>query len=294
MENFEKNKLMLTPHYKKVITYFSKKASSYDLVDKQLYWKLSDHLLKKIIMKKIVSKFLKKKKLQIMDAGAGTGRWSLILYQLFKVKKIRTQFDLVDITPLMLKEAEYKIKKRKIDCMKTYIGNIENLSMFKDNFYDIVISFYNVLSFVDKPIKALKEIYRKLKRGGLCACSVANKYHAYYFNILTNKGSDLTTISNQSKVRFTKKMPYIHCFTPEKIRSLFEKASFKKVEVIGFPNFIYPTIEETKVKGQSQYYKTLLKNKKIFNRILNLEYKECFNPNLAARGNSLLVIGQKL
>ena len=39
--------------YRKVVSYFSKKATQYDLVDKQSYWNLSDRLLEKIIGKKI-------------------------------------------------------------------------------------------------------------------------------------------------------------------------------------------------------------------------------------------------
>ncbi len=205
-------------YYKKVISYFSRKADQYDLVDKQSYWNLSDRLLEKIINKKIVDRFSKSKKLQIMDAGAGTGRWSLILYNLFKRKKVKTQFELIDITPLMLEKAKDKINQKRITTeMKTHLGNIENLSGYKNNFYDIIISFYNVLSFTEKPFKALLEIYKKLKNNGLYACIVSNKYHAYFFDIATNRGSDLEKISDLSSVRFNKKMPYIHCFTPSEI-----------------------------------------------------------------------------
>jgi len=45
---------MTNKHYKEVIFYFKQKASDYDLVDQQLYWSLSDELLKKIINKKIL------------------------------------------------------------------------------------------------------------------------------------------------------------------------------------------------------------------------------------------------
>ncbi len=282
-------------HYKKVISYFSKKASKYDLVDKQSYWNLSDQLLKKIVNKKIIGKFLNRKKLQIMDAGAGTGRWSLMLHDLFKNKKIKTQFDLIDITPLMLKEAENKAKKRGISQqIKTYIGNIEDLSEYKNDFYDIAISFYNVLSFSKNPSLILREIYKKIKRRSLYVCIVSNKYHAYFFNIMTDNGSDLRKIKDSSKVRFNKNMPYVHCFTPNEIRLLFKKAGFKKIEVIGFPNFVYPNIEETNLTGESHRYKKILNNKKIFNQILQTEYKECFNSDLSARGNALLVIGEKV
>jgi ubiquinone/menaquinone biosynthesis C-methylase UbiE len=284
---------MLNNYYKNITNYFSKKASQYDLVDQQLYWRLSDELLKEIIQSKIIKLFLKRKKIKVLDAGAGTARWSLVLHNLFKKKRIESYFDLVDITKEMLVEAERKIDNlNTASSMKTFLGNIEDLSSFKDNVYDLSISFYNVLSFVEKPKIALGQIHKKLKKGGICASIVANKYHSYFFSILTHRISELEKIGNQ-RVRFNENMPYIHCFTPERVRKLYQEVGFRDVEVIGFLNFVYPNIEETKLKGQSKQNKNILKNKKIFNKILKVELQECFNQDIAGRGNTLLVIGKK-
>lgn len=281
-------------HYKDVIKYFSKKAAKYDLVDQQLYWRLSDELLKKIIQVKLVKPFLEKKELRILDAGAGTGRWSLILYDFLKEKNIKLLFDLLDITQEMLDETDKKIKRQGItNIMKTYLKNIEDLSDYNDNFYDIAISFYNVLSFVEKPEVVLSEVFKKLKKKGVYASIVANKYHSYFFSILTHRIAELDKIKNHSIVRFTDEMPYVHCFTPKGIKNLYEQTGFNKVNVIGFPNFVYPNIEDTKIEGQSGQSKNILKNKEIFNRIFEIEFQECFNKDIAGRGNALLVIGKK-
>jgi len=283
---------MPSSHYKNVIKYFNKKAAKYDLVDQQLYWRLSDELLKKIIQVKLVKSLTEKNKLRVLDAGAGTGRWSLILYGFLK-QNDRLHFDLVDITKKMLDEVNKKIKKRELDnIMKTQLGNIENLSNYSNSYYDIAISFYNVLSFVEKPEYVLKEVFKKLKKGGLYASIVANKYHAYFFTILTNRIKELANIE-RGRVRYTQDMPKIHCFTPNEIKKLYQKSGFKKIEIIGFPNFVYPNIEDTKVEGQSKQTKNLLGNKKVFQKILNTEFRECFNQDIAARGNMLLVIGRK-
>ncbi|MBU2099647.1 MAG: methyltransferase domain-containing protein [Patescibacteria group bacterium] len=281
-------------HCKDVIKYFSKKATKYDLVDRQLYWRLSDELLKKIVQEKIIKLFSLQKELNILDAGAGTGRWSLILYDFLKEKNIKLHFDLLDITQEMLNEANEKIKKLGItNIMKTYLKNIEDLSDYGDNFYDIAISFYNVLSFVGKPEVALSEVFKKLKMGGVYASIVANKYHSYFFSILTNRITELDKIKNQSRIRFTDEMPYIHCFMPQGIKKLYEQAGFKEVTIIGFPNFIYPNIEDTKIEGQNKQSKNILKNEEVFDKILEIEFQECFNEDIAGRGNTLLVIGKK-
>lgn len=283
---------MINSHYKKVIKYFRQKAAKYDLVDKQLYWRLSDTLLAKIVRVKLVKSFSKKKELKVLDAGAGTGRWSLILYDFLK-RNHKLRFDLVDITKEMLVEADRKIKKKGLSAvMKTRLGNIENLFSYRNNYYDLAISFYNVLSFSEKPSCVLKEIFKKLKRGGLYASIVANKYHAYFFAILNNRVGGLTD-AKKGKIRYTDEMPFIHCFTPNEISRLYRQSGFKKVEVIGLPNFVYPNIEDTKIEGQSKKNKNLLEDKKNFRRILELEFQEYFNQDVAGRGNVLLVIGRK-
>lgn len=283
---------MTNHHYKKVKKYFTKKAAEYDLVDEQLYWRLSDVLLEKITERAIVKKLSGEKSLKVLDAGAGTGRWSFILHKLFKKNNLRAYFDLIDITPEMLKEAEKKILKAGLEeMMKPRVGNIEKLP--DTGPYDLAISFYNVLSFVENPGIALKQVSKKLKKGGIYASVVANKYHSYFFSILTNQVSNLEVINKKSKTRFTADMPYIHCFTPASIKDLYLRSGFKKVEIIGFPNFVYPNIEETKIIGQSERNKSILENKKSFNKIVEIELKECFGEHMAARGNALLVIGRK-
>lgn len=285
---------MPNSYYETVQKYFANKADKYDLVDKQLYWRLSDMLLKRIIEEKIVKPFSSYKCLNILDAGAGTGRWSLVLYDFLKEKNIEIHFDLLDITREMLDEADKKIKKLNIDRIaKTYLQNIEDLSGYNDNFYDIAISFYNVLSFTEKPEIVLNEVLKKLKTGGLYANVVANKYHSYFFNILTNRITELDKIKKDSKIRFTEEMPYIHCFTPSGIKELYKQAGFKEVEIIGFPNFVYPNIEDTRVEGQSDKSKGILENEEFFNKIIEIEFQECFNKDISGRGNALLVIGKK-
>lgn len=282
----------MSNYYKRVVNYFNKKAAKYDLVDEQLYWRLSDELLKKIVEVRLVMPFKNKKGLKVLDAGAGTGRWSLILHSLFK-NRGGSHFDLVDITKKMLGEADRKIKRRKLtNVMKTRLGNIEDLSTYPDDHYDMAISFYNVLSFTEKPDRALKEIFKKLKKGGLYASIVANKYHSYFFSILTNHVNELKNI-RKGRIRYNKEMPTIHCFTPSEIGGLYRESGFKEVEIIGFPKFVYPNIEDTLVEGQSRQSRNILRDRKTFQKIIDVEFEECFNQDLSGRGNVLLVIGKK-
>jgi len=109
---------------------------------------------------------------------------------------------------------------------------------------------------------------------------------------LNNRVNELADIKS-GKTRYTSEMPFIHCFTPNEIRKLYQKNGFKKVEVIGFPNFVYPNIEDARIEGQSRQSKNLLENKKNFQKILATEFRECFNQDVVGRGNVLLIIGKK-
>ncbi|UFX83124.1 class I SAM-dependent methyltransferase [Candidatus Absconditicoccus praedator] len=277
-------------YYNDVTSYFSKKASEYDLVDEQLYWVLSDELAKKFLID--ILKENQKNELKLLDAGAGTGRWALNFYEILK-NKVELKADLIDITKEMLDEADNKIKKLRIqNNFKSSVGNIENLDDYINNYYDFAISFYNVLSFVNDYNTAIGEVYKKLNDGGKYIGIVGNKHHSYYFSLLTNRINELDSINN-NKIRFNDLMPYMHCFTPDELRNLFKNNGFKEVKVYGLLNYIYPGMEETFLKGQNEQKYNILKDKNTFNKILDLEYSNLYDENLASRGNTLLFIATK-
>lgn len=280
------------PNKEDVVKYFNEKALAYDDVDQQHYWVLSDQFFRKVLEIELKHFFDAKQEVEMIDAGAGTGRWSMILEDLFG-SKIKHGV-LVDISEKMLKEAIYKINnkglKNKYSCIQ---GDIENLDFLKNKLFDLSISFYNVLSFTENPELALQQIYQKLKIGGVCISVVANKYHSYYFSILTDRQDEINSTINDSMIRFNDSMPAIHCFTPTEIKDLYTKIGFKKVNVFGGLNFIYPGMDETKINGNTDKIINKLSNKKNFENILNLELNNYRKPDVVGRGNVLLVIAYK-
>lgn len=283
----------MNKYYEKITQYFNSKAFVYDDVDDQFYWVLSDQFYKSILQKQISRYFKNKKKIKLLDAGAGTGRWTLNFYNLFK-KRFKMSGILIDISKNMLEIAEKKFKQLSIENDFEFInGNIENMNDIKDSSMDIAISFYNVLSFVEKPKKAIEEVWKKLKKGGAYVSIVGSKYHSLYFSILTGRFNELDIIDKKSKVRFNDLMPYMHCFTPDEIKKIFKLVGFKKVLVIGGPNFIYPGMEETFTHGNTNSIKYKLNRKNIYKKIIEIELKYCDNLDVVGRGNVLMVIAEK-
>ena len=280
-------------YYNKVTEYFNEKASSYDEVDNQKYWVLSDMFFKEILRREVPALIGDKKHINLLDAGAGTGRWTIFFDEIFK-----DQYDitgtLVDISSKMLDEASKKLKASGADTrFKIKNTNIENLEDFPNKNFDLSLSFYNVISFVEDPKRALTEIHRVLNDDGVHISIVANKYHAYYFSFLTNRLSSIDSIKKDSKIRFNDLMPAIHCFTPEELKDLYLSAGFKTCRVIGGPNFIYPGMEETYVHGSTPSLQEKLAEAENFQKILEAELAYYNMPDIVGRGNVLLAIATK-
>ncbi|MEK7130775.1 MAG: class I SAM-dependent methyltransferase [Patescibacteria group bacterium] len=280
-------------YYREVSNYFNNKASVYDDVDNQLYWVLSDLFFKEVLKKEVPRLIAGKKEIKLLDAGAGTGRWTIFFYQLFNENYIISG-ELVDISEKMLDEAKVKLVKNNLNSkFKCLFGNIEEMKEIRNERYDVSLSFYNVISFVENPGKALAEIAKKLKNGGVHISIVANKYHSYYFSILTNQLNELDIIKNQSKIRFNESMPHIHCYTPDELRELYINNGFSRVKIVGGPNFFYPGMEETYTHGNTDSIKNALSSNGTFKKILEVELDNYEKKDIIGRGNVLMAIAIK-
>lgn len=103
---------------------------------------------------------------KILDVGAGTGKYSLALYD-----------EGYDVTALELVKHNLMTLKSKNKAIKAVLGDARNLSGFNDKSFDMVLLFgplYHLISKDDK-IKALMEAKRVLKDDGVILIS-------YYMN----------------------------------------------------------------------------------------------------------------
>jgi ubiquinone/menaquinone biosynthesis C-methylase UbiE len=284
----------MNEHYLKVTEYFNKKADKYDDVDNQLYWVLSDSFYREVLKKELRDFLSDKKELKLLDAGAGTGRWTMILHELFDNSSLNLSGTLIDISEDMLKVASRKISDKNLaELYTTMVGDIENMDEVNNDYYDLAISFYNVLSFVQTPEKAVAEIAKKLKPGGMHISVVGNTYHALYFSILTGRTEEINRIKQESKISFNDQMPAMHCFKPNELVDIYLKNGFSKVYVKGGPNFIYPGMEETFVTGQTESLVSKLEKETIFKEILDIEIDMYDNTDIVGRGNTLIVFAKK-
>jgi ubiquinone/menaquinone biosynthesis C-methylase UbiE len=153
--------------------------------------------------------FLKGKSGKVLDLGSGSGR------NLVKIKKGKMY--LVDFSEKMIELAKKKAGKEKIDA-EFAVAEAKKLP-FEDNFFDYAISTASLHCVEGKTNreKAVKELFRVLKKGGEAEISVWNK--------------DTKWFRNSPKERYVKWRDkgarYYYLFSPDEIYGLFEKAGFK-------------------------------------------------------------------
>lgn len=160
------------------------------------YWRL-----KKII----------KKNQSILEAGCGLGQWVYCLSkQGYKISGV----DNAPITITKTKKAYPKIKLK--------VGDVEKLP-YKDNSFDVYLSFGVVEHFKKGPAKVLGEAYRVTKKGGLLYLTIP------YLNIPRYLRYKIFT---KQKGKF-----YQYLYSKGEIISHIKNAGFK-IERVGHYDFI--------------------------------------------------------
>ncbi len=96
---------------------------------------------------------------KVLDTAAGTGRLT------FAAAKNAEKVICTDVSMPMLEQAMKKAKRNSIYNVEFDVRDIYNLKD-DDETYDIVMAG-NVLHLLDEPEKALKELWRVTKRGGM-------------------------------------------------------------------------------------------------------------------------------
>lgn len=279
---------MTSSNQEAVLQYFKAKASGYDLVERQVYWRLSDQLLWHIFDKNVLSTL--PEDFYFLDAGGGTGRWS---------EKVLRNYDgstgmIYDLSPDMLEQSELKRQNGLEGRLELRRGNIERMGDLGEETFDLTFTFHNVLGFVNSPQETINEMARVTKDKGYVVSVVPNKYHCIFFNLMLSRVEEAIYATEKDSGRFTPDMPYMHLFTPSHLRELYQQSGLDVKGIFGFPVTIYPGMQETQIAGSTVRIANLLENSDNYNNVYKLEEQLSHKEEVAARGNNLLIIGTKM
>lgn len=272
--------------------FFEPYSKSVDRANDGFFWILNNKIIKKIINNHIPQNISKNQ--IILDAGGGTGRWICDLAKTYK-----NQFILYDLSDDMLKVAKKNIKKNNLsDRVAIIKGNMEDMGIIKEKSIDFIISIYNPISFVSNKDKAIKELYRTLKKNGLLIIMGQGFYNALSSKINNYVASpaELSWMDRKTMVRWNDTTPELHVFSKETMEKLLEKGEFEIIKSYGVPVFIQPGPEDfgEKNPNKSRISKALMKDKKLFQQLFDLEMKYNSLPSSVNRGMNIVTVAKKI
>jgi ubiquinone/menaquinone biosynthesis C-methylase UbiE len=144
----------MTQNIEQLANSFNNVAENYDDITDTFAHKIFEY-----VNQKNVELFLNNHKInKLLDAGGGTGKWSLFLYDYCR-----------DITLLDISSKSLQIAKNKLNntSIKIIEGNVEK-TVFNNNDFDFIFAEGGVISYTPDYDKMLKEINRILKINGFC------------------------------------------------------------------------------------------------------------------------------
>ncbi len=213
---------------------------------------------------------------KILDVGAGTGLYSIELAK-----------EGYDVTAVELVKHNLMTLKAKKSPVKAYLGCATDLSMFKDNSFDMVLLFgplYHLISKEDK-LKALMEAKKVVKEGGYILIS----YYMNEYAIITHGFKDnniLDAIKNKDvdkDFHITPKETDLYSMVRlEDINELNNLSNLKRIKIIA-------------QDGPSDYIRPILNkmDKETFNMYLKYHLSTCERPELIGASSHVLDILRK-
>jgi ubiquinone/menaquinone biosynthesis C-methylase UbiE len=217
----------MNAHLKKVGAYHDWWSESYD----------SDYfghfaLYHKITLDNIRRFLPKEKGAVILDAGGGTGIWSI------ELARMGHHVVLTDISEGMLDKARKKVSELKLDNqIEIKISNICDMPEFGDNQFAMALCEGDPLSYCGDHHAAIKELARVVQPSGIVIASVDNRASA--LNWLKDKDDPAAVeqllekgevMMHQEREEFRY---VIHAFTPEELQELFDSNGLLVERIIG-------------------------------------------------------------
>ncbi|HVT83223.1 MAG TPA: methyltransferase domain-containing protein [Phycisphaerae bacterium] len=215
--------------------YHDRVASRYDSIYDDPYWEFHD----RITWNHIKPHLPRTPGAPVMDLGTGTGKWGL------KLLKAGYTTTFSDLSNNMLQEVRKKLEEwsatpdlaAKAARAAIQQADATDLHVFPENHFELIIAMGDVVSICSDPARALSEMHRLLKPGGIAIFTVDNALAAIDFFIESGNLPAMAAFVRTGKTEWLTKnvderFP-VHMFTPSEIDSLVRARGFEIISRIG-------------------------------------------------------------
>jgi len=206
----------------------------------------------------------------ILDAGGGTGKWTI------PIARLSYRVTLTDISKRMLQVAEQKLAKANLlGKVRIVVADVTAMDMFNEGSFDFVLCEGDPLSYCRDPLKGIKELVRVAKGGAVIVASVDNLYSRLTWCI--KQGLLDPAVKLLENQWATGEYP-MYFFKPSELIQRFSEAGCKVEKIVGKNMFSWSVGEDR------------LRDSDIFNGILKLELEYCDDPyHIGCAGHIALV-----
>lgn len=262
---------------KAVELYHDRVAHKYDDIYDDPYWQWHDALTWDYLKPHLPAQ----QREPIIDLGCGTGKWGIRLAQ------SGYAVTCLDISHKMLDIVRRKVGalglEHKITCVR---ADLEDLSDLPAEHFALATAFGESLCSVGSPAKALKQVHRMIKPGGLLVGTVDNRLAGIDFFLERGDVEGLEKLIKTGRTHWLTKSEAeqfeLHTYTPSQLSKLLVAARFELVELVG--KTILP----------ARYYRHLLEDKSRFRRLLSLEKKLSRDRDAIGRAAHLQFVARKI
>jgi SAM-dependent methyltransferase len=230
-----------------------------------------------------IRRFLPPLPAKVLDAGGGTGRWTLILAEM------GYELTLTDISQGMLDMARAKLEAAGLlDRVTIQRLDIRDMHALADETFDLVLAEGDPVSYCQDPVAAIGELARVARVGAHVVVSVDSRIAAVYdLNQLDFEATERLLRSGEMAWREPGKESFpIHAFTVAELSGLFEAHGLRVVRVLGKP--VFASRLKPEVRDQ------ILADEALTRRLVNLEIRYADDPGWAGSGGHLEVTGIKV
>lgn len=273
-------------------TFFDNYSQNVDNADKLGYWKLSDSIIEHIIQKHINASY-DGKKMRILDAGCGTGRWIEKIIEMNPEKDL--EFIAYDLFSSMLNKARENL--RNYTNVQFIQGDLQDITGIESDSIDFCISIYSPISFVDDSNKVIGQIKKILKPWSE-ALIMGHSHHNAIDSKINNylaSSEELTELLEKNIVRWNSMLPPLNVYSIEDFQRLGEINGFPCTWGYGITIYAKPQNEDWDPKNaqKSKISHKIETDKSFFDTLFEIEIENNSKPELINRWINIMWVFKK-